>query len=309
MMPSGELLSGVLTQTQVAGWEWLIAVFLWLAGISGMGSVAYYWYRRASLAYTLLISIVLALVFVVADLKRPWNVFNAIITAMLSGTYNWSSWMALGIVLLVVQLILLLAISLHHAGLGRIRGFSWISRLASSNIFLALVGFSGFMVTIYSGFLISQASGISLWNTALIPALWIVSASVCSVALVEIFSIFDSSREHAEEMKKIGVRIGLSIDLFELFLLLSFIYVSLTFISLGARLGAEMILYGELAPITWIGVIGLGIIYPALVGAYTVISKRYVKALILSAALLALIGALLLRYVILAGGVYEPLYI
>lgn len=75
-------LQDIYTQEQVAGWGWLIAVFLWLAGIAGMGSVAYYWYRRASMAYTLMTSIVLALVFVVADLTRPWNLFNALFKAL-----------------------------------------------------------------------------------------------------------------------------------------------------------------------------------------------------------------------------------
>jgi len=40
---------------------------------------------------------------------------------------------------------------------------------------------------------------------------------------------------------------------------------------------------------------------------YTVASKKHRKTLIISQAIVALIGALLLRYVILAAGVYEPL--
>ncbi|MEZ0290520.1 MAG: NrfD/PsrC family molybdoenzyme membrane anchor subunit [Sulfolobales archaeon] len=301
------VIEDLFLQEQVAGWSWLIAIFLWLAGIAGMGSIAYYWYRRASMAYTLFISIVLALIFVVSDLTRPWNVFNAILRALATGTYNWSSWMALGIVLLVIQLILLLIPTLHHAGLSRVRSFKWLSSIAESNFFLALLGFFGFLVTIYSGFLISQASGIPLWNTALIPVLWIVSGGVSAIALIEIFSSLEVSDEHLESLRFSGVRIGLSIDVFELFVLLAFIYVSLTVVSLGAVLGAERIVFGELAPLTWIGVIGLGIVYPMIVGIYTIATKRHVRALIISAAILALIGSLLLRYIVLAGGVYEPL--
>lgn len=296
------LIHDIYTQEQVAGWGWLIAIFLWLAGMAGMGSVAYYWYRKASMAYTLLISIVLALIFVIADLTRPWNVPNAILTALVSGTYNWYSWMALGIILLLIQTLLLLIVSANHVFKGRMRGLALI---AESKTYLIILGFFGFLVTIYSGFLISQASGISLWNTPAIPILWILSASTCAVALIEIF--VSASPETMSEIKETGVRIGFSIDVFEIFTILAFLYTAFTIGTVGASLDAEMILFGELSPLFWIGVIGLGTLYPALVGAYTILTRKINRPLIISAAVLALIGALLLRYIILVGGVYEPL--
>jgi len=296
------LIHDIYTQEQVAGWGWLIAIFLWLAGIAGMGSVAYYWYRKASMAYTLLISIVLALIFVIADLTRPWNVPNAILTALVSGTYNWYSWMALGIILLLIQTLLLLIVSANHVFKGRMRSLALI---AESKTYLIILGFFGFLVTIYSGFLISQASGISLWNTPAIPILWILSASTCAVALIEIF--VSASPETMSEIKETGVRIGFSIDVFEIFTILAFLYTAFTIGTVGASLGAEKILFGELSPLFWIGVIGLGTLYPALVGAYTILTRKINRPLIVSAAVLALIGALLLRYIILVGGVYEPL--
>lgn len=296
------LIHDIYTQEQVAGWGWLIAIFLWLAGIAGMGSVAYYWYRKASMAYTLLISIVLALIFVIADLTRPWNVPNAILTALVSGTYNWYSWMALGIILLLIQTLLLLIVSANHVFKGRMRSLALI---AESKTYLIILGFFGFLVTIYSGFLISQASGISLWNTPAIPILWILSASTCAVALIEIF--VSASPETMSEIKETGVRIGFSIDVFEIFTILAFLYTAFTIGTVGASLDAEKILFGELSPLFWIGVIGLGTLYPALVGAYTILTRKINRPLIISAAVLALIGALLLRYIILVGGVYEPL--
>jgi len=296
------LIHDIYTQEQVAGWGWLIAIFLWLAGIAGMGSVAYYWYRKASMAYTLLISIMLALIFVIADLTRPWNVPNAILTALVSGTYNWYSWMALGIILLLIQTLLLLIVSANHVFKGRMRSLALI---AESKTYLIILGFFGFLVTIYSGFLISQASGISLWNTPAIPILWILSASTCAVALIEIF--VSASPETMSEIKETGVRIGFSIDVFEIFTILAFLYTAFTIGTVGASLGAEKILFGELSPLFWIGVIGLGTLYPAMVGAYTILTRKINRPLIISAAVLALIGALLLRYIILVGGVYEPL--
>jgi len=52
--------------------------------------------------------------------------------------------------------------------------------------FGVLLAAVGLLVTIYSGFLIAAAPGIQFWNTALIPVLWMLSASVCALALTEL---------------------------------------------------------------------------------------------------------------------------
>jgi formate-dependent nitrite reductase membrane component NrfD len=52
--------------------------------------------------------------------------------------------------------------------------------------FGVLLAAVGLLVTMYSGFLIAAAPGIPFWNTALIPVLWMLSASVCALALTEL---------------------------------------------------------------------------------------------------------------------------
>ncbi len=47
--------------------------------------------------------------------------------------------------------------------------------MAQSDWFNGIFALLGVCCTIYSGFLLTQAVGISLWNTALIPLLWIMS--------------------------------------------------------------------------------------------------------------------------------------
>ncbi len=39
--------TNLYAQVDVAKWGWDIAIFLWLVGISGMSTLAYYWVRRA----------------------------------------------------------------------------------------------------------------------------------------------------------------------------------------------------------------------------------------------------------------------
>jgi len=60
-------------QVDIAHWGWSIAWFLWFIGIAGMGSVAYFFVRRAALAYVIFGSLVVGLLFVVSHLGRWWN--------------------------------------------------------------------------------------------------------------------------------------------------------------------------------------------------------------------------------------------
>jgi len=63
---------------------------------------------------------------------------------------------------------------------------------------------------------------------------------------------------------------------------------------------------GEFALMTWGGVIGIGILIPLAIGAYTVLVKKS-KALLLVSSVAALAGVFFLRAVVLLAGVWEPL--
>lgn len=156
----------------------------------------------------------------------------------------------------------------------------------------------GVAITIYSGFLIAAAPGIPFWNTALLPILWIISASLCAVAIVKMII-------HVENISKAATRFGVALDAAELLAVFALISLALYGGSIAARKSAYALAYGELAPPFWIGVVGVGIILPLLLGL--VMLKKENKILGITAAILALIGALLLRILILQAGVFEPL--
>jgi len=73
--------------------------------------------------------------------------------------------------------------------------------------------------------------------------------------------------------------------------------------SRAARTSAEALAYGELAAPFWIGVVALGILAPLFISLY--LAKRENKYLAATAAVLALLGALLLRILVLQAGVFE----
>jgi protein NrfD len=291
-------------QVDIAHWGWTIAWFLWFVGIAGMGSVAYFFVRKAALAYVIFASLVVGLLFVVSHLGRWWNLPRTIWTMVTNGIFNWSSWMLVGILMLSVHLVLSLIIVAGHVPLvQRIGWLTWTKKLGGTSIFLAAYALLGFGATVYSGFLITQAAGIPLWNTSLIPVLWVVSGSIAAIAVIEllyVFGLVDSG------VSSLAVRLGIGLDAIKLLAVLGFMHVALSFGSAGARIGATAMASGEYALMTWGGVIGVGILIPLAIGAYTVLVKKS-KPLLVVSSVAALAGVFFLRAVVLLAGAWEPL--
>jgi len=277
----------------------LIGPFLWLAGLAGMGSVAYVLLRQAKVdnlkafSWVLFISIVAALVFVVADLSRPWNLVNALTTSFFTGEFGlFRSWMAVGIVLISVAMVLLFLVALRHT-----TNIKMLNAVVDAGWFGVLLAAVGVLVTIYSGFLIAAAPGIPFWNTALIPVLWILSASVCALALTELMI-------HRDDITRFIVRTGSGLKVAELIAVLALVNLAIYGGTTAAKISGWALAYGPLAPAFWGGVVAVGMLIPLAIGLIS--WRRENKLLLATAAILALIGALILRIVVIQAGVFEP---
>lgn len=293
-------------QKDIAHWTWTIALFLWFVGIAGMGSVAYFFTRNKALGLTILPAMVIGLLFVVSHLTRWWNLPMTLFTAVTEFTFNFQSWMFWGFVILSVHLVFAAIVAFANIEFIRksiIGGL--IGGLEGNKLFLAIFAFMGFIATAYSGFLISAAAGIPLWNTALIPVLWVISGGVATVALLELYHVFGWTDERVAHA---GLRIGMGLDVMKLLAILAFLYIAATVSTIGARYGAELMISGDLAMMTWVGIIGIGIIVPLVLGLYSLMfSER--KPVLLMSSVAALIGVLMLRATILMAGVWEPLVV
>lgn len=73
---------------------------------------------------------------------------------------------------------------------------------------------------------------------------------------------------------------------------------------MAARTSGWALVYGPLAPAFWGGVVAVGILIPLAIGLVS--WRREIKPLLAATAILALIGALILRIVVLQAGVFEP---
>jgi protein NrfD len=291
-------------QVDIAHWGWSIAWFLWFVGIAGMGSVAYFFVRKAALSFVIFGSLAVGLLLVVSHLGRWWNLPRTLWVMVTNGIFNYTSWMIIGIVMLSVHLVATaILVAANIPWLRRFGWLRWTGALNRSNAFVGGYALLGLGATIYSGFLITQAAGIPLWNSSLIPLLWVVSGSIAAIAVLEllyVFGLVDSS------VSSFAIRLGLGLDAVKLLAILAFLHVALSFGSAGARIGATAMASGEFALMTWGGVVGIGIFIPLAIGVYSVFVKKS-KALLVVSSVAALAGVFFLRAVVLLAGAWEPL--
>lgn len=289
--------SAFTAQMHVAHWGWTIALFLWLVGLSGMGMFINHWLRERRLTWLCAFSAVAGTLFVMSHLTRILNLPAAAIHSLLSMSFNFSSWMFIGICLLVVQCVLTLFASLVLGGVLFRGGRSM--RLVESRAFTGLAAATGVAVTLYSAFLLTQAVGIPFWNTAMIPVLWLLSGLASALGAVEILAALGRFEEAS--LARLPHAAGLWVEVGELFALFALLHVGSSAVSAAARAGAGSMLAGDASPLFWIGAVGCGAVIPLVIHLLT--CER--RALALGGAA-ALVGALCLRAAVLAAGYYEP---
>ena len=284
-------------QVQVAHWGWTIALFLWLVGLSGMGMFLNYWIREKPWVLVCTVAGWLGTFLVISHLARLTNLPIAVINTLLDFSFNFSSWMFIGICLLIVQCSFTLFYTLVLFGV--VFKNETFKTLVLGNAFNRLMAVVGVAATIYSGFLLTQAVGVTLWNTALLPLLWIMSGMACSIGAIELLMI--AGRLPREKVFW-SRRTALWVEAVELFTIFAFVHVALSSTSAAARAGADAMLSGPTSSMFWFGVVIFGSVVPLGLNLLT----RNHKALAVSA-VLGIMGALLLRATVLFSGYYEPI--
>ena len=180
-------------------WHWLIAVYLFLAGLSSgamMTALSVEWmnpqkkapwdaFVRAGVLIAPL-TIILGLVLLIFDLTKPLNFYRLLIT------YNFSSVMSLGVLLLlfytplsVVYAVMRYRNALENSFLGGLmKTFSgildWLE--AHSLWFGRLVFALAAGVGVYTGFLLSAVQTFPLYNSPILPILFLASGLSSGIA-------------------------------------------------------------------------------------------------------------------------------
>ena len=260
-----------------------------------MGMFLNGWVREKALVYLCAASSILGTLLVVSHLARLTNLPFAAWHALTNMSFNFGSWMMIGMLLLTIQCCITVFYALAQAGV-----FKSCQDFVLSNFFNHIAMVVGVIVTIYSGFLLTQAVGVTLWNTALIPLLWIMSGMASAISSIELMMVSGRIPAHKVLWSR---RTALWTEAAELFTIFAFVHVALSSSSAAARVGAEALISGPYSPMFWFGVVIFGSIIPL---SINLVTRKHVALAI--SAVLGLAGALMLRASVLFAGYYEPIF-
>ncbi|HAI6582164.1 TPA: cytochrome c nitrite reductase subunit NrfD [Escherichia coli] len=282
-------------------WDWPIAIYLFLIGISaGLVTLAVLlrrFYPQAGgadstlLRTTLIVgpgAVILGLLILVFHLTRPWTFWK------LMFHYSFTSVMSMGVMLFqlyMVVLVLWLAKIFEHDLLALQQ--RWLPKLGIVQKVLSLLtpvhrGLETLMLVLavllgaYTGFLLSALKSYPFLNNPILPVLFLFSgiSSGAAVALIAM-AIRQRSNPHSTEAHFVH-RMEIPVVWGEIFLLV-------------AALGGGFWTWWF-----WLGVAGLGLIVPMLLKPW--VNRSSGIPAVLAACGASLVGVLMLRFFILYAG-------
>ena len=231
---------------------------------------------------------IIGVILLVVDLGRPLRFWEMILRRGEGFLmFNAGSVMSWGVWLLTVFILLSLAYMV-------VAILSW--PFAWGAIAKKIIGVIGLpfalLVCVYTGVLISATTN-ALWNTPVLPIVFVTSAMVTGIAaVIFVLALLQLPKKEVPEDSPIpkleklnSMMIGVQLLAVVLFMLLRINTAPMKAIMSG--------------PTWWILVIGLGLVVPLIVGLKAKIKKPQVSLVV---AALILLGGFLLRYVILMGG-------
>jgi len=296
-------------------WGWEIVLYLFLAGLSAgstMVALLVKWNRHdthetntiwdamvKSGAIIAPLSITIGLALLIYDLARPWTFFLLLIK------YNPTSVMSIGVILLLIytpiSYIFALIIFGQHIShvsfvgkiLDTIAAFAKAAKPIEKFLFILAIG-----VAIYTGFLLSVAQKFELWNTPILPLLFLMSALSSGIAACILVGIvFFKATLNKESIKYLLV-LDLRVILFEL-PLIALLFIGISFD--GGEIGKFFsdAYYGR---VFWVGVIAVGLLLPVIIALTALRNHAYKQGFILLNSIAVIIGVIMLRYYIVFAG-------
>jgi len=178
----------------------------------------------------------------------------------------------------------------------------WVPQATGAITALKVVaGFFAFAQSIYTGFAVSYVSAIKVWNSAIVPVLFVTCGVSGGLAILLAIMIGqDSSQIVALENIIRVVLIA--------FAVIVGVYLwNATYSSTAAKDAVIRLIGGALAPLFWIGVFLFGIVIPVAVSVATYWVHDASSGLLITAVVSEIIGGLALRFAVLKAGVYTPL--
>jgi formate-dependent nitrite reductase membrane component NrfD len=167
--------------------------------------------------------------------------------------------------------------------------------------FKVLAGIFAFAQSIYTGFAVSYVSAIKVWNSAIVPVLFVTCGLTGGLAILLAIMM---GQDSAQIMTLENV---IRVVLIALAVIIGVYLWNTTYSSTAAKDAVKRLIGGSLAPLFWIGVFLFGIIIPVVISLATLGMDEPASGLLITAVISEIIGGLALRFAILKAGVYTPL--
>ncbi len=276
--------------TQQKGWidgrGNFIAFAFFLGGISGglfMAAAYFDSLLGMFIAWLLSLSMGISYMIHLGQPTQSWRMF------MKPGT----SWISRGFIFIML-FIGLTAITLILE--------QWFPDAATAiTAFKVLAGIFAFAQSIYTGFAVSYVSAIKLWNSAILPILFVICGFSGGLAIMVAISLSGNGSQ------LVAIENITRITLIAFAVILIVYLWNATYSSATAKAAVARMMSGDIAVFFWIGVVVLGVVIPIGISVSTYYIENTSSALLLTAVVTEIIGGLSLRYVILKGGTYLPL--
>lgn len=305
-------------QSSTVVWDWIIAIYLFLAGMSaGAVMISIYLKRKViegnpaengilkATAFLAPFGIISGLTILIFHLTKPLSFWKIMIF------FNPTSVMSMGVILFQVYMAVLfvwIGIIFKKQIVDFLQGrFEFVDGLLEKftkfeNSIELFLGFLALLLAAYTGFLLSALQTYPMLNNPVLPILFLFSSLSSGAAACILFGVLVFKESpHGPSVSWIH-GFERPVVMFELFVLVTF-FTGLIFSGGQAELSAmNAIGEGFWASWFWWGVIGAGMLLPLLLNAVTPKSIRHSGGFILVVTTLSLVGVLMLRTFILYAG-------
>ena len=285
-------------------WGWIVAAYIFSAGVGGglfLSSFILDLLGRhesvASIGAALgPVLVLIGTLFLLADLgsvSRAYRLFTTPSTIM-------ASWMVKGAWILTAFIITGLAYSLPSFEL--FRWIPWTKASGLGQVIGIIAALLSIVVVVYPGFLLGVAKGIPIWNTSILPFLFLVSGLDTGIATVVVIALLSVRGLGADSLHQLGVA--------DIALILTQIIVLGAFIEIVRHAGVAATSSIRLLK-TWLfigGAIVVGLVLPLIILLFSLLltDAGAIRGLAWVASLFLLAGGLSLRYSIIKAGAFRP---
>lgn len=312
---------GSMTQYSEIHWGWYIAIYLVLAGLSAGAIiisllVKWNWHSdntnsiwdamvKAG-ALVAPIAITIGLLLLIAELSKPLSFYWILIK------YNLTSVMSIGVICLLIftPLSYLFAVIIFENEIEKskflaflrpitklIRVFSNLAKYVEYLIFILAL-----CVGLYTGFLLGAAYKIPLWNTPVLPILFLLSGFSSGIATTVLVGILFFKGNLNKNSIKYLLKIDLRAVVFEIPLLI-ILFLGLYFEGGNSAVSVkEALTHQTYGVLFWFGVVLIGLITPIIIASTALKSHAYRPVFIVLDSFAIITGVVCLRYFFVYAG-------